>query len=124
MPETAQDRINTYLQDAIAAERNFEDALHIFGKTGGQEDVRALLSSAGDKARTQHQRLTALLEQRGGSPSVAKSALAHLLAFAPLTAQVGHEPGEKNTQHLIVTYAAAGLERAMYEALTQASMEA
>jgi ferritin-like metal-binding protein YciE len=124
MPETVRDRINNYLEDAIAAERNFEDALHAFGKTGVQEPVRALLSKAGDKARTQHERLTALLKQRGGSPSTAKSALAHMLALTPLTAQAGHEPGEKNTQHLIVTYGAAGAERAMYEALCEAASEA
>ena len=124
MPETVRDRINNYLEDAIAAERNFEDALHSFGKTGVQEPVRALLSAAGDKARTQHQRLTALLEKRGGSPSTAKSALAHMLAFSPLTAQAGHEPGEKNTQHLIVTFGAAGAEQAMYEALAEAASEA
>src|SRR5690348_15794023 len=58
MPETVRERINTYIEDAIAAERNFEDALHAFGKTGVQEPVRVLLASAGDKARTQHQRLT------------------------------------------------------------------
>jgi ferritin-like metal-binding protein YciE len=115
MPETVRDRINNYLEDAIAAEQNFEDALHAFGKSGSQEPVRALLSQAGDKARTQHERLTALLKQRGGSPSTAKSALA---------AQAGHEPGEKNTQHLIVTYGAAGAERAMYHALHEASTEA
>lgn len=123
MPETVRERINTYIEDAIAAERNFEDALHAFGKTGVQEPVRVLLASAGDKARTQHQRLTSLLQERGGSPSTAKSALAHMLAFAPLTAQIGHEPGEKNTQHLIVTYGAAAAERAMYEALAEAATE-
>lgn len=124
MSETVRERINNYLEDAIAAERNFEDALHAFGKTGAQESVRALLWEAGDKARTQHQRLTAVLEQRGGSPSTAKSALAHMLAFSPLTAQAGHEPGEKNTQHLIVTYGAAGAEQAMYESLAEAGSEA
>lgn len=124
MPETVRDRINDYLEDAIAAEQNFEDALHAFGESGAQEPVQALLSRAGDKARTQHERLTALLKQRGGSPSAAKSALAHLLAFSPLSAQAGHEPGEKNTQHLIVTYGAAGAERAMYRALYEASTEA
>lgn len=123
MAETVRDRINNYLEDAIAAERNFEDALHAFGNTGVQEPVRALLAAAGDKARTQHQRLTALLEKRGGSPSAAKSVLAHLLAFSPLTAQAGHEPGEKNTQHLVVTYAAAAAERAMYEALAEAATD-
>ncbi len=124
MADSIRDRINDYLDDAIAAERNFEHALHAFGNAGVQEPVRALLASAGDKARTQHQRLTALLEQRGGSPSAAKSALAHMLAFSALTAQASHEPAEKNTQHLVVTYGAAAAERGLYEALAEAATEA
>jgi len=123
MPDSVRDRIHDYLEDAIAAERNFEEALHAFGNAGVQEPVRALLASVGDKARTQHQRLTALLEQRGGSPSAAKSAVAHMLAFSPLAAQAGHEPGAKNTQHLVVSYAAAAAERAMYESLAEAATE-
>jgi ferritin-like metal-binding protein YciE len=121
MAETVRDRINRYIEDCIAAERNFEDALHTFGSTGVQPRVKTLLDSAGDKAKTQHERLTALLQQRGGTPSGAKSALAHMLAFTPLTAQLGHSPAEKNTQHLLVTYAAAAAEQAMYESLIQAA---
>ena len=40
-----------------------------------------------------------------------------MLAFSPLSAQLGHEEAEKNTQHLMVTYSAAAAEMAMYEAL-------
>jgi ferritin-like metal-binding protein YciE len=121
MAETAQVRINRYIEDAIAAERNFEDALHSFGETGVQERLKQLLAKAGDRARTQHERLTRLLEKRGGKPSEAKSVLAHMLAFSPLTAQIGHDPAEKNTQHLIVTYGAAAAETAMYESLAAAA---
>lgn len=124
MAETVRERINGYLEDAIAAERNFEDALHTFGRLGEQEKVQKLLSAAGDKARTQHERLTDLLKKRGGSPSEAKSVLAHLLALTPLTVQASQEPGERNTQHLIATYAAAAAEKAMYEALGAAAQEA
>lgn len=123
MAETAQARLNRYIEDAIAAERNFEDALHSFGETGIQEPTRKLLAKAGDKAKTQHERLTQLLERRGGKPSEAKSALAHMLAFSPLSAQVGHSPAEKNTQHLIVTYGAAAAETAMYESMAVAAEE-
>jgi ferritin-like metal-binding protein YciE len=122
--ETVQERIKNYLEDAIGAERNLEDALHAFGKTGRQETVKRLLNEAGVKARSHYQQLTEVLKRRGGSPSAAKSAMAHMLAFAPLVAQVGHEPEEKNTQHLIVTFGAAGAERAMYESLAQAAEEA
>src|SRR5579875_2969023 len=121
MAESANERINRYIQDCLAAERNFEDALHTFGSTGVQPQVKALFDAAGENARTQHERLTALLESRGGKPSEAKSLLAHSLAFTPLTAQIGHSGAEKNTQHLIVCYGAAAAEQAMYESLIQAS---
>lgn len=120
MAETVHDRINRYIEDAIAAERNFENALESFGNAGNQEPVQRLLSSFSAKARTQHQRLTALLESRGGSASGAKTMLAQMLAFTPLSAQIGQGAAEKNTQHLMVTFAAAAAEMAMYESLAVA----
>jgi ferritin-like metal-binding protein YciE len=120
MAESTRERINRYIQDTISAERNFEHALSTFGESGEQEPVQQLLSSFSAKARTQHQRLTALLERRGGSPSEAKTILAQFLAFTPLTAQLGQGAAEKNTQHLMVTFAAAAAEMAMYESLASA----
>ncbi len=120
MAETVQERINQYLKDTIAAERNFEKALAAFGKAGEQTDVQNLLSSASAKARTQHERLEALLKSRGGNPSEGKTILAEMLAFAPLSAQIGQGAAEKNTQHLMVTFAAAAAEMAMYESLATA----
>jgi ferritin-like metal-binding protein YciE len=124
MAESIGDRINRYLQDTISAERNFESALSSFGKSGEQPAVQALLLSASAKAKTQHERLTALLRKRGGSPSEAKTVLAEMLAFTPLSAQIGQGSSEKNTQHLMVTFAAAAAEMAMYESLASAATEA
>jgi hypothetical protein len=50
--------------------------------------------------------------------------LAHLLAFAPVSAQLGHEESEKNTQHLMITYSAAAAGMAMYESLAAAATAA
>lgn len=113
----AQELVIRYLQDAEAAERNFEDALAGFSKSGEQGDVQSLLGMMSGKARTQYERLDSRLEELGSSRSTAKSILAHMLAFSPLSAQLGHEEAEKNTQHLMVTYSAAAAEMAMYEAL-------
>ena len=124
MAETVQERINAYIQDTISAERNFEDALRSFGKAGVQPEVQTMLSSFSAKAATQHQRLTALLEARGGSPSSGKTAVAETLAFSPLSAQIGQGEAEKNTQHLMITFAAAAAEMAMYESLNAAATEA
>jgi ferritin-like metal-binding protein YciE len=117
MADTVQKRINQYLEDTIGAERNFEKALSTFGEAGDQTPVQRLLSSASAKAKTQHERLEALLKSRGGSPSEGKTILAEMLAFTPLSAQMGQGAAEKNTQHLMVTFAAAAAEMAMYESL-------
>lgn len=116
-----QDVIVRYLEDAEAAERTFEDALASLGKAGEQEGVRTALANMSAKARTQHERLRARIEALHGSPSAGKSALAHVLAFTPTLAQLGQAAGEKNTQHLILTMAAAAAQTAMYEALASAA---
>jgi len=116
--------VRRYVEDAEAAERNFEDALAGFGKEGEQTRGQSLFAMMSSKARTQHERLQRRLEGLGGSPSTSKSALAHLLAFTPLSAQLGHDEAEKNTQHLMITYAAAAAEMAMYEALAAVAMAA
>lgn len=115
--ENGEDPLLRYIEDAEAAERNFEDALASFSKTGDQPDVQSLMSMMSGKARTQHERLEKRLTELGGSTSSAKSALAHMLAFTPISAQMGHLPVEKNTQHLMIVYAAAAAEMAMYESL-------
>ncbi len=114
---TAKEVIVRYLEDAEAAERNFEDTLMTFSNTGEQNAVKSMFEAASRKAKTQHERLEGRLRQLGGTPSTAKSFLAHVLAMAPTLAQVGHEGAEKNTQHLIACIGAASAEMAMYESL-------
>lgn len=114
---TSQELLLTYLQDAEAAERNFEDALATFSRTGEQNEVKRLFEMASRRAKTQHERLEARLRALGGQPSAVKSMLAHFLTFSPATAQIGHEGVEKNTQNLIMCIAAASAEMAMYESL-------
>jgi len=114
---TSQDVIVTYIQDAEAAERNFEDTLAAFAKTGEQTSVKSFFERASVRAKTQHQRLETRLRELGGSPSTAKSILAHMLAFSATAAQIGQNPDEKNTQHLIMCVGAAAAEMAMYESL-------
>ena len=115
------DTIVRYLQDAEAAERNIEDVLSSFSKTGDQAAVRSALANMSRKARTQHQRLQARLRVLGGDSSTAKSAFAHALAFAPTVVQLGQASGEKSTQYLMITIAAAAAQMAMYEALATAA---
>jgi ferritin-like metal-binding protein YciE len=119
--ETVRSTLTRYLQDAEAAERNFEDALASFSKTGDQPEVQSLLAMMSSKARTQYERLGRRLNSLGASRSTAKSVLAHMLAFTPVSAQLGHAASEKNTQHLMITFAAASAEMAMYESLSSAA---
>ena len=119
-----QEVIVRYLEDAEAAERNFEDTLLVFASTGEQNAVKSMFEAASRKAKTQHERLEARLRELGGSPSKAKSFLAHMLAMAPSMAQIGHEGAEKNTQHLIACIAAASAEMAMYESLASVAAAA
>jgi len=113
-----------HLQNTEAAERNFEDALATFSKAGKQGEVQSLMAMMSKKARTQHERLAARIAELGGTTSTAKSVLAHLLAFTPVSAQMGHDEAEKSTQHLMITYSAAAAEMAMYEALAVIATEA
>src|ERR1700761_3451294 len=119
-----QEVIVRYLQDAEAAERTFEDALASVSKTGDQPQVQSALANMSRIARTQHERLESRIEALGASRSTAKSALAHALGFAPMLAQAGQTPSEKNTQHLMIVIAAAAAETAMYEALATAAAAA
>ena len=121
---TGQEVITTYVQDAEAAERNFEDALASFGKMGEQNQVKSFFEWASTRAKTQHQRLEQRLRELGGEPSTSKSLLAHVLSFSTTAAQLGHEPAEKNTQHLIMCVGAASAEMAMYESLATVAQAA
>lgn len=123
MSENVQERINAYLEDTIAAERNFESTLRGFSETGVQQPVKDMFLGFAQKAKTQHERLAALLERRGGTPSGGKTILAQILSATPLSAQIGHGPEEKNTQHLMITFAAAAAEMAMYESLAETATQ-
>src|SRR3978361_456737 len=122
--ETPNEVIVRYLQDCEAAERNFEDALGTFAVTGEQNEVKRMFEMATQRARSQHTRLEARLKELGAEPSRMKSILAHILAFTPTSAQIGHEPAEKNTQHLMVCIAAASAEMARCESLATAARAA
>jgi ferritin-like metal-binding protein YciE len=119
--QTAGDVIRRYLQDAIAAEHNFESQLRAFAEETDQKAVWAVLREHADETRWQHEQLTARLEALGGGPSGFKGFLAHVFGSAPKVAQVGHDEAEKGTQNLITAYAVEHSEIAMYEALAAAA---
>jgi ferritin-like metal-binding protein YciE len=115
--ETPNDVIKAYLQDAIAAERNFETQLRQFAREGGDELARRMFLQHAEETRLQHERLYARLLEIGGSPSTAKSILAHLLGMTPRLGQIFQDEGERVVQNLMIAYAVENSEIAMYEAL-------
>ena len=115
--ETSINVIRRYLEDAIAAERSFETQLEAFSKEGDDTVAQALFRSHAIETKRQHERLTARLESLGGSPSGAKSLLAHLFGLSPKAAQIGHEKEERTAQNLMLAFAVENSELAMYEAL-------
>ena len=124
MAETPNEIIIRYLQDAIAAEKNFETQLRGFANEGDDEEAHRAFSRHAEETRTQYERLTSRLEQLGGSVSNVKSFLAHVFGMAPKAASLGHDESERVTQNLMIAYAVENSEVAMYESLATAAAEA
>lgn len=118
--QAPNDVICRYLEDAIAAEKNFENTLRANAKEAEYPQVKALFEQHADETRMQHERLTARLQELGGKPSGVKSFLAHMFGMAPKMAQLGHDEAEKSTQDLVMAYSVEASEIAMYEALVAA----
>jgi ferritin-like metal-binding protein YciE len=118
---SVQDIIKRYLKDAIAAETTFESQLQSMAKEGDDTRAHALFQQHAQETRSQIERLTARLSQLGDSPSAFKGFMAHMFAFAPKTAQLGHDEAERVTQNLMMAYAVEHSEIAMYEALATAA---
>jgi len=125
LAQTEVEVIRRYLQDAIAAETSFESQLQSFSHEGGDDfEVQALFFGHAAETSRQIERLKARLGELGGSPSGAKSSLAHLFSFAPKIAQITHRPEERLVQNLIIAFCVENGERAMYEALAATARSA
>ena len=117
MAETSIDVVKRYIEDAIAAEKSFETQLQGFAAEGDDEAVKQVFHQHAIETKSQYERLTARLEALGGSPSGAKSLLAHIFGLSPKAAQIGHEKEERTTQNLMMAFAVENSEIAMYESL-------
>lgn len=121
MAENAVEILQRYLEDAVAAERNFESQLRAMAKEGDQPAAQALFAQHAEETKSQHERLTARLQAIGGSPSTLKSFFAHIFNTTPKVAQLGHDAAEKSTQDLMIAFAVENAEVAMYEAMAAAA---
>lgn len=122
--QTVNDALRRYLEDAIAAEQNFETQLRTFARESDQPAVKAVFEQHAEETQRQHERLTARLSALGGHPSGVKSFLAHVFGMAPKAAQLGHDEAEKSTQDLMMAYAVEHSEIAMYESMAVAAAAA
>jgi len=109
--------LRRYLEDAIAAESNFETQLRAMSKEGDNAAAKLAFAQHAEETKSQRLRLMVRLQEMGGSPSGFKAVVAHLFNFAPKAAQLGHDQSEISAQNLIIGYAVENSEIAMYEAL-------
>lgn len=119
--QTPAEAIQRYLQDAIAAEQNFETQLRAFAAESEYPEVKQVFAQHAEETKGQHERLTARLEALGGKPSGMKSFLAHLFGLTPMAAQLGHDASERATQDLVMAFAVENSEVAMYESMATAA---
>src|SRR3954469_16407079 len=122
--ESAQDLIRAYLQDAIAAEKNFETQLRAFAQEGDDPVAQAMFAAHADETRLQYSKLEARLEAIGGRSSAIKTMLAHMIGMMPKAAQIGHEKEERTVQNLMMAYTVENAEVAMYESLATVAQAA
>ncbi len=118
---SSSELIQRYLQDAIASEKSFESRLRAMAEGGENPRARELFVSHADETKRQYSRLTSRLQVLGGSPSTAKSIMAHIFGSIPKAGQIGTKEEDKDTQNLIIAYAIEQSEVATYEALKVAA---
>jgi ferritin-like metal-binding protein YciE len=118
---SSSELIQRYLQDIIASEKAFESQLRSMGEDSDNPRVKELFYSHADETKRQYNRVTARLQALGGSPSTAKSFIAHVFNAVPRAGQIGQRDEDRSTQNLIVAYAIEQSEVATYEALKVAA---
>jgi hypothetical protein len=118
---SSSELIQRYLQDIIASEKAFESQLRSMSEDSTNPRVGELFSYHADETKRQYIRLTSRLQALGGSPSTAKSFIAHVFNAIPRAGQIAQRDEDRNTQNLIIAYAIEQSEVATYEALKVAA---
>lgn len=124
MSQAGNDVIRDYLEDLITAEKDFEQQLREFSRSGDDEEVQAVLAEHADETRTQHQRLTIRLTEIGGQFPSKRANFASIVNFAPQLPQAAEVIEEKTVQKLLLAYTMEAGELAMYETLATLSRAA
>ncbi len=117
MAETSADVVRRYLDNAIAAEKSFETQLRDSAKEDENGAAKRAFEQHALETKKQHERLTARLENLGGSVSEAKTLLANLFGSGSKAPHAGQGSERPTTQNLMLAFAAENSQLAMYESL-------
>lgn len=121
MDQTRSEVLSRYLEDAVAAENNFESQLQHFSRDGDDPEVQSAFADFAVGASRNAKQLSTRLAALGGSPSQGKNVIASLLSRVPKASQINHTPEERITQNLIMAFSLAKSECAMYRVLGAAA---
>ncbi len=118
-----RDRLNRYLDDAIALEASGITGLKdMVGEATDPQDAAMFQQHLAETER-QKERLEALLHARGGTSNKLKDVMNKIGVAATDLLHVGKDAGDKATRNLIQAYAIENLEVATYESLYAAATE-
>ena len=123
MDHELHERINRYLDDAIALESAGITALTDMRNTATDPEVIALFDHHLTETEVQKQRLEDRLHALGGSSNALKGIVNKLGVAAADLMHLGKDKGDKATRHLIEAYGQESIEVATYESLVAAATE-
>lgn len=118
------DRINRYLDDAIALEASGVTALQDMITDAVDPVDAALFQEHLTETENQKLRLEARLTSLGGTSNKLKDAMNKIGVAATNLLHLGKDAGDKATRNLIEAYSIESLEVATYESLYAAATEA
>jgi ferritin-like metal-binding protein YciE len=116
--EQPQKLVIAYLEDTIAAEHSFESQTKSFAKEAEQQpeaqSACTLFTQHAKVTREDFEQLTRRLQSLGGEPSVVKGFFAEVFNLAPKLAAKGHDANEHLTQDVIMLFAIANAQVAIF----------
>ena len=124
MAQDVQDRLNRYLEDAIALESSLVGGLQDMANDAIHDQDRLMFEEHKVQTESQKTRLEARLHARGGTVNSLKEWFNSLGVSATDLLHAGKDKEDKAARNLIQAYAIENLEVATYEALYAASIAA
>ncbi|MBC8139703.1 MAG: DUF892 family protein [Fibrella sp.] len=121
IPELARERINRYLDDAIALEALGVTSLKDMVEEATQPEDAALLQEHLTQTESQKRRLEVRLAELGGTSNKLKDIMNKIGAAATDLLSAGKDAEDKATRNLIQAYAVENTEVATYESLYAAA---